>query len=311
MFAITILFGSVAILAFVGSTIGIAAGKGANDEDMVGVFRRVRIFGTGVPLLIVVAAMLISGIRIVDSTEIGVVKTFGEINGTIDGGFHVVNPLTTKVQMYDLRMHVKESSFASYTKDAQPLTSTIEYQFQLDPAYVEEIAVKYGSQDIMESKIGNLVEEKVKVVFARYSAMSLLENRSILSTEVDNAVEALEEMFHVKFSTVVIKDIDFSDAFEASVEAKMEAEQNALKAEQDKKKAIIEAEQKREVAAIEAEAAIASAKGEAEALLITKEALEQMPDTYIQQLWIENWDHHLPQIMGANGMNLMITPDLG
>ena len=51
-------------------------------------------------------------------------------------------------------------------------------------------------------------------------------------------------------------NLDFSDAFEASVEAKMTAEQDALRAEQEKKTAVVKAEQAKEVAAIEAEAAI-------------------------------------------------------
>ena len=47
------------------------------------------------------------------------------------------------------------------------------------------------------------------------------------------------------------------------------------------------AAKKKEVAAITAEAAIAQAKGEAEALEITRQALQNMPDTWVQQLWIE------------------------
>ena len=101
----------------------------------------------------------------------------------------------------------------------------------------------------------------------------------------------------------------FSDAFEASVEAKMTAEQNALKAEQDKRTAVIKAEQQKEVTAIEAEAAIARAKGEAEALEITRQALQNMPDTWIAQQYLEKWDGVLPQIM-SDGANLMITPNM-
>ena len=262
-----------------------------------------------IPVVILLLFTLITGIRIVDATEIGVVKTFGEISGTIDQGLNLINPFTDRVTMYDLRVHVKEASFASYTKDAQPLTAAIEYQYELDPAYVMEVAQKYGSYEILETKLCNIVEERAKIVFARYSAMNLLENRSQLSAEVDAEVTNVEQMFHVTFTSVIIRDIDFSDAFEASVEAKMEAEQNALKAEQEKKKAVIKAEETREVAAIEAEAAIAQAKGEAEALLITKEALEKMPNTWIEQMYLEKWDGVLPQIVSENS-NLMITPNL-
>lgn len=272
---------------------------------------RVKWIATFGALVILIIALVIGGVRVVDETEVGVVKTFGEISGTVDSGLNFINPLTQKVTMYDLRVHVRESSFASYTKDAQPLTAALEYQYALNPAFAEDVAREYGSYEILETKLGNVVEEKAKIVFAHYSAMPLLENRSNLSTEVAEEVKTIENLFHVTFTSVVVKDIDFSDAFEASVEAKMTAEQAALKAEQDKKTAIIQAEQKKEVAAITAEAAIAQAKGEAEALEITRQALQNMPDTWIQQLWIEKWDGKLPTTQAGSDAAIIVNPNMG
>lgn len=283
--------------------------KGKYAETAITI-SRVRWIGTLAVVVVLALSMLIGGIRIVDETEVGVVKTFGEVSGTIDSGLNFVNPLTQTVSMYDLRIHVRDAEFASYTKDAQPLTAAIEYQYALDAAAAEDVAREYGSYEIMETKLGNVVEEKAKIVFARYSAMTLLENRSNLSMEVAAEVQALEDLFDVTFTTVVVKDIDFSDAFEASVEAKMTAEQAALKAEQDKKTAVIQAEQKKEVAAIEAEAAIAAAKGEAEALEITRQALENMPDTWIQQLWVEKWDGKLPTTQAGSDAAIIVNPNI-
>lgn len=273
-------------------------------------FSRVRVIGTSVLVGIMALMLLFGGLKIVDETEIGIVKTFGTISGTIDSGLNFVNPLTQTVTMYDLRVHVKDASFASYTKDAQPLTASIEYQYALNASGAEDVAREYGSYEIMETKLNNVVEEKAKIVFARYSAMTLLENRSNLSTELSTELESLTDLFDVTFTTVVIKDIDFSDAFEASVEAKMTAEQAALKAEQEKKTAVVQAEQKREVAEIEAEAAIAAARGEAEALEITRQALENMPETWIQQQYLEKWDGTLPTVMTGDSTGIWLSPDI-
>ncbi len=120
----------------------------------------------------------------------------------------------------------------------------------------------------------------------------------------------LEDLFPVNFRQVVVKDIDFSDAFEQAVEAKMQAEQNALRAENEKQEAITRAEQEREVARVEAEAAILAAEGEARALEITREALENMPDTWIAQQYLEKWDGKLPQFITGDGTSVMLTPDL-
>ena len=319
IFAILLIL--IALVAFITCSIvcGTAKKKASETKDdwerrsyvkVIKSITRVKWIATLGALVILIIVLVIGGVRVVDVTEVGVVKTFGEISGTIDSGLNFINPLTQKVTMYDLRVHVRESSFASYTKDAQPLTAAIEYQYALNPAFAEDVAREYGSYEILETKLGNVVEEKAKIVFAHYSAMPLLENRSNLSTEVAEEVKTIENLFHVTFTSVVVKDIDFSDAFEASVEAKMTAEQAALKAEQDKKTAIIQAEQKKEVAAITAEAAIAQAKGEAEALEITRQALQNMPDTWIQQLWIEKWDGKLPTTQAGSDAAIIVNPNI-
>lgn len=265
---------------------------------------------SGVLAVIIVLLFVFSGIKILDTTEIGVVKTFGEVSHTINGGLNFVNPITDTVEIYDLRVHVKEASFASYTKDAQPVTAAIEYQYELEPSAAMTVATQFGNYETLETKLANVVEERAKIVFARYGAMPLLENRSNLSAEVRAEVELLEQSFPVNFTSVVVRDIDFSDAFEAAVEQKMQAEQNALRAENEKKEAITRAEQAKAVAEIEAEAAIAKARGEAEALAITREALENMPDTWIAQLYLERWDGKLPQFITGDGAGVMITPNM-
>lgn len=50
--------------------------------------------------------------------------------------------------------------------------------------------------------------------------------------------------------------------------------------------------------------------GEARALEITREALENMPDTWIAQQYLEKWDGKLPQLITGDGSGLMLTPNL-
>lgn len=275
--------------------------------------RRVKRFRIVIPvvfILILACILIFSGLHIIDSTEIGVVRNFGEIDRQIGSGLNMVNPISETVTIYDLRVHVGNEAFASYTRDAQPLTASIEYQYSLNPAEVLDVAREYGSYEVLETKLANVVQERAKIVFARYSAMTLLENRSNLSTEVAAEVEELEELYHITFSSVIVQDIDFSDAFEQSVEQKMIAEQEALRAEQEKQTAIIQAERDAEVAEIEAQAAIAQAEGEAEAMRITREALQNMPEAYIQQLYLEKWDGKLPTFMAGDGTGILLNPDI-
>lgn len=306
----------LAIIAIGGTVATTAMRKGLDPQDSYEKRQRkvlgiVRICIVGVCAAIAALAMLIGGIRIMDQTEVGIVKVFGKVDHTISGGLNFVNPISDTVEVMDLRVHVREAAFASYTKDAQPLTASIEYQYEPIAAQAMNIVAQYGSYEIMEQKLSAAVEERAKIVFARYSAMPLLENRSTLSTQVQEEVRELEALFPVNFTQVVVKDIDFSDAFEAAVEAKMQAEQNALRAENEKQEAITRAEMEREVARVEAEAAVLAAEGEARALEITREALENMPDTWIAQQYLEKWDGKLPQFMTGDGTGVMLNPDFG
>lgn len=306
----------LAIIAIGGTVATTAMRKGLDPQDSYEKRHRkvlgvVRICIVGICAAIAALAMLIGGIKIMDQTEVGIVKVFGKVDHTISGGLNFVNPISDTVEVMDLRVHVREAAFASYTKDAQPLTASIEYQYEPIAAQAMNIVAQYGSYEIMEQKLSAAVEERAKIVFARYSAMPLLENRSTLSTQVQEEVRELEALFPVNFTQVVVKDIDFSDAFEAAVEAKMQAEQNALRAENEKQEAITRAEMEREVARVEAEAAVLAAEGEARALEITREALENMPDTWIAQQYLEKWDGKLPQFMTDDGTGVMLNPDFG
>lgn len=183
----------LAIVAICGVAVTTAMRKGLDPQDSYDRRRRkmlgiVRVFIAAGCAAVAALAMLIGGIKIMDQTEVGIVKVFGKVDHTISGGLNFVNPISDTVEVMDLRVHVREAAFASYTKDAQPLTASIEYQYEPIAAQAMNIVAQYGSYEIMEQKLSAAVEERAKIVFARYSAMPLLENRSTLSTQVQEEV---------------------------------------------------------------------------------------------------------------------------
>ena len=301
----------LAIASFIFLNALVKSAKNEENKRAERKFKMLRMVVPGAFIVVMILCLTIGGIRIIDSTEIGVVRTFGQINREISAGLNIINPISDSVEKYDLRIHVRTAEFASYTKDAQPVNATVDYQYKLRPGEVMDVAKEYGTYEILETKLAGVVEEKVKSVFANFSAMPLLERRSTLSAEVLDSLRDLEDLYHITFTAAVVNNIDFSDAFEASVEAKMTAEQDALRAEQEKKSAIVKAEQAKEVAAINAEAAIAQAEGEAKAMQIIREALQNMPEAYIQQLWIEKWDGKLPTYAVSDSTGLMISSPVG
>ena len=96
--------------------------------------------------------------------------------------------------------------------------------------------------------------------------MNIIETRSTISPLVEDTIKAaVNEEYCVDIVAVVLTNIDFSDAFEKTVEDKMIAEQEKLKAEYEKETAIVNAEKELEVAKLEAQAKLEKAKADAEA----------------------------------------------
>jgi regulator of protease activity HflC (stomatin/prohibitin superfamily) len=139
-------------------------------------------------------------------------------------------------------------------------------QYRLDSSKVIDIANQYGTIDLLANRIESIAIEKTKATLSSYSAMKIIETRSNISPEVEKTIkDAVDEDYCVEIVAVVLTNIDFSAAFEKTVEDKMIAEQEKLKAEYEKETAIVNAEKELEVAKLQAQAKLEKAKADAEA----------------------------------------------
>ena len=212
-------------------------------------------------------------IHTVDTGEVAVVKHMGEARATRAAGTHFDFWLTETYQRYDIKVQNLEVTTAAYSKDAQTMDIQMTVQYQVRADQVIEVANRYGTLGTLENRITSVSIEKTKSTLSQYSAMEIIENRAAISPEVEDTVKsAIDENYFVDIVAVVLTNIDFSDKFEQTVEDKMIAEQEKLKAEYEKQKAIIEAEKELEVAKLQAEANVARAEGDAEAVRVRAEA---------------------------------------
>ena len=119
---------------------------------------------------------------------------------------------------------------------------------------------------MLANRIQSIAIEKTKATLSSYSAMNIIETRSQISPQVEGIIkDAVNDEYCVEIVAVVLTNIDFSDAFEKTVEDKMIAEQEKLKAEYEKATAIVNAEKELEVAKLGAQAKLEKAKADAEA----------------------------------------------
>lgn len=254
----------------------------------------------------------------VNSGEVAVVKHLGEIREVKTAGTSYEVWFTNKYIKYDTKVQNLESVTAAYSSDAQTMDIAMTIQYQIISDKVIDIATQYGTLDVLESRINSIAIEKVKSVLSGYKAMDIIANRATISPAVETAImDAVGEEYFVNIVTVVLTNIDFSDAFEAAVEAKMIAEQAKLQADYENEKKVAQAAAEAEAKLKAAQAEIEIAKAKAEALKIAADAeaaanktiAESLTDEILSKLFVDNWDGKLPAVVGSEG-NYMLPSDI-
>ena len=228
---------------------------------------KINAFGAVIALLGLLGMVVVpSSFHTVEAGEIAVVKHLGEARDVRTAGTYFDFWITEKYEYYDAKVQNMSIETQAYSKDAQTMSIAMNVQYKIDESKVIDIANQYGTIDMLASRIESIATEKTKATLSSYSAMNIIETRSTISPLVEQTIkEAVDEEYCVEIVAVVLTNIDFSEAFEKTVEDKMIAEQEKLKAEYEKATAIVNAEKELEVAKLEAQAKIEKAKADAEA----------------------------------------------
>lgn len=229
--------------------------------------RRLSIVGVAVVLVAIVGFGLVpSSFHTVEAGQIAVVKYLGEAKETRTPGTYFDFWVTNTYEYYDSKVQNMEISTQAYSKDAQTMNIAMNVQYKIDSSKALDIANQYGTIDMLANRIQSIAIEKTKATLSSYSAMNIIETRSQISPQVEGIIkDAVNDEYCVEIVAVVLTNIDFSDAFEKTVEDKMIAEQEKLKAEYEKATAIVNAEKELEVAKLGAQAKLEKAKADAEA----------------------------------------------
>lgn len=267
-------------------------------------------------VLIVLAFIIVPfSFHTVNTGELAVVKKMGKITHVRDAGTNFDLWFINSYQKYDTKVQNVDITTAAYSSDAQTMDVAMTLQYQIMPDKVVDIATQYGSLEVLQSRIQSIAVEKAKAVLSSYKAMDIIAQRSQISPAVEIAIkEAIGDEYFVKVNTVVLSNIDFSDAFEAAVEDKMIAEQAKLKADYENQKKVAQAEAEAEAQLKKAQAEIDIAKAQAEAKKIAAEAeaeanrilTESITPELLEKILAENWDGKLPDTYVGDGSDLGI-----
>lgn len=236
--------------------------------------------------LLLVLVLILNPFAMVQSQQVGVVTQFGAIKGTVGEGLHVINPFTTDVVYMDISNLKEEADASAASKDLQMVTTKVALNYQIDSTQVETLYREY-KRDYVERLIQPAIQEAVKSATAKYTAEELITKREEVKGVMFEDLKKRLSPRNIVITELMITSFDFSPTFNAAIEAKVQAEQEALKAQNDLARVEFEAQQR-----------IEQAKAEAEAIRIQAEAVtSQGGADYVKLKAIEKWQGHVPTHM--------------
>jgi regulator of protease activity HflC (stomatin/prohibitin superfamily) len=244
----------------------------------------------------------------VDQGDRGVILRNGAIVGTAEPGLGFKVPLVDKVVDIDVRTRAQlYENVMAYSRDQQTagLSVSVNYRVPLDQ--VLNVYENYGSVENLRSRVlDRKVFDETKNIFGQFNAVTAIQDRSRLVAEIQMRLQSAV-VGPIIIESVQIENIDFSDAYENSIEQRMLAEVEVQKVEQNALKEVATAKITVTRAQAEADAQVAQAKAqaeatrlagnaEAEAINAKGQALRDNP-ALIELVAAERWDGVLPTTM--------------
>ncbi|MGD9533413.1 MAG: prohibitin family protein [Candidatus Nitrosocosmicus sp.] len=263
-------------------------------------------------VVIIIFAILTSSLKIVEAGNRGVLLHFGAVDTSVSltEGLHFVVPFRDSIVPMEVRTQKLVESTTSASKDLQNVATEVALNYRIDPNAVQ-ILYKNIGLDYSNRVIVPTIQESVKQVTARYNAEEMITKRDQVKSEIEEQIEARLSPYNILADTISITDFQFSDQFIQAVEAKVQAEQRALQAQNELRRIQIEAQQTEARALGEQKANIASAEGQRQANILKAEGESQaikIIDTqlrnsteYLNWLQSQRWDGKLPLVTGSSG----------
>jgi regulator of protease activity HflC (stomatin/prohibitin superfamily) len=270
-------------------------------------------------VVLVLVVLLVVGVfscERIDAGHVGVkVNLYGSGKGVSDvtecTGLVFYNPMSTKIYEFPTYIQHKEykksedgdNSFIVNSKDGSEFSVSPIMNYSVQRDKVPAIFAKYRRSlpEIEEGFLKTAVYDAFRLAANKYTADGLISNREIFEVEVRRILvsQLQKEGFILNQFT---SNLIYPDSFKKAINAKNNAVQSALMAENKVKQAEAEAKIKVATANGNAEALLANARAEAESNRLRQQTLTPM---LIQQQWIEKWKGNVPTTTLGSGTNVM------
>ncbi|MGH9774998.1 MAG: prohibitin family protein [Candidatus Acidiferrales bacterium] len=286
MGALLFLFFVVVLGAGLWRAVNVMRTSGGDRQLKVNILR-------GAPFYVVAVLVFIfwMSFTTVDTGYRGVVLRFGAITGrTLEPGPHLILPFVETVRLINVQTQTVKPDEPASSHDLQIVHTQVTLAYYTDPQWAGYIWSQLND-DAQNRVIIPAILEAIKARTAQYDAEQLIAKRAEVRDGIEDFVKSRLTPQHIIVAAVSITDFNFSEEYNKAIEAKVTAQQNALKAQNDLTRIQIEAQQ-----------TVARAQAEAKALELQK---QQITPELIQLRTIEmmnaHWDGHLPEVyMGGD-----------
>lgn len=260
-------------------------------------------------LAIIVLIIVFGGFYTIGPGQRGIITTFGKAEVTsMAPGPHLKIPIVQQITKMDVQTQKYETDASAASKDLQVVSTKIAVNYHIEPDTVptlfKDIGINYREKIIQPA-----VQEIVKASTAQFTAEELITKRVLVKEEIDRLLADRLRKSGIIMETTSITNFDFSEQFNAAIEQKVTAEQQALT--QKNKLAQVEYEAKQLIATADgtAKSTILNAEAEAKKVQLMQEQLKQSPQ-YVEYIKVSRWDGKMPQIMLSGTTPLMQLPNL-
>ncbi len=232
-------------------------------------------YGTvaGVVLFMGAIATLMGSFYTVQPTEMAGVRRLGTVvsQQPIGPGLHLKMPFIDTVDTIQTSLDTFQlNNLTVYTIDNQAVTVGVGLSYRVPETAVLKLLYgvgRSGNVDIVEN-IRPVLADRVLRVFSTQNTVGISANREQIAGAIRKEVgTALQTIFGLEITDLQLSSITYSPSFQASVEAAVQAKNDAIRAENTVVKVRYEGEQQKVQADAQAAVRIAQASGEAQATI--------------------------------------------
>ena len=277
-------------------------------KDKAGNFSPFKLVGL-ILVVILVVIFLSSSFVVIPAGHTGVALTFGKVEDTVlQEGLHFKVPFVQKIVVVDNRIVKLDVNTEAFSKDLQTITTVVAVNYHVGKESSQTVYKNVG-MGFEEVLITPAVNEVLKAVTAKYTAVELVSSRAEVSMLLDDGLNEKLNSYGIFINELNIINWDFSEEYINAVEAKQVAEQNLIKTRTEQEQALV-------IANTEAQKRVIAAEAEANEIKVLAEAnaesnriiTESISELLIKYQTVAKWDGKLPTVMSGSDNMLIDIP---